>query len=65
MIKIQFNGEPHQLKAHALPEVLLELGAPKMCAVAINGQFVPKNEHDSVILQDADALDAFTPMQGG
>jgi sulfur carrier protein len=65
MLTIYFNGEPFKVKHNTLPEVLTELAAPSMCAVAINGQFVPKDQHQNVILQEQDALDAFTPMQGG
>lgn len=65
MLTIYFNGEPFKVTQQSLPDVLRELNAPAMCAVAVNGQFVPKNEHETVILQEQDALDAFTPMQGG
>ena len=65
MFTIIYNGEPNQVKNTTLLQVLIELNAPKPCAIAINGQFIPKAEHQNVILQDKDSLDAFTPMQGG
>ncbi|WP_166423774.1 sulfur carrier protein ThiS [Paraglaciecola sp. 20A4] len=65
MLTILFNGEHYQVKSAALKYVLIELDAPALCAVAVNGQFVPKAEHENVMLRDQDTLDAFTPMQGG
>jgi len=65
MLTIYFNGEPFKVTQSSLPDVLLELNGPAICAVAVNGQFVPKDQHQNVILQEQDALDAFTPMQGG
>ncbi|WP_158769698.1 sulfur carrier protein ThiS [Paraglaciecola sp. L1A13] len=65
MLTILFNGEPYEVKNAALQKALIELNAPDLCAVAVNGQFVPKAEHENVLLRDQDTLDAFTPMQGG
>ena len=65
MFTIIFNGEPIQVKSTTLVDVLVEVNAPKPCAVAINGQFIPKAKHQKVLLQNKDTLDAFTPMQGG
>ncbi|GAC33865.1 sulfur carrier protein ThiS [Paraglaciecola polaris] len=65
MLTILFNGEPYQVRHAALLLVLDELKVSGVCAVAVNGQFVPKIEHENVTLNDKDTIDAFTPMQGG
>lgn len=41
------------------------LQLPKQFAVALNGNFVPREHYDKSALQDGDELELLVPMQGG
>ncbi len=66
-MQLQINGETHQLNESLSVEALLEkLGyEPKSIAVAINGEFVPRHQYTTYLLQDQEALEVVAPMQGG
>lgn len=67
MLSLQVNGENHQARAdHTLQELIDETnpqGGP--VAVAINGEFVPRTDYDTVQLQHGDAIDIVSPVGGG
>jgi len=37
----------------------------KLVAVAVNGEFMPRENYDGYILQDKDSVEIVAPMQGG
>lgn len=39
--------------------------ADKKIAAAVNGNFVPKTEHATIMLNDSDSIEVVAPMQGG
>ncbi|WP_299769473.1 sulfur carrier protein ThiS [uncultured Pseudoteredinibacter sp.] len=41
------------------------LQVPKQFAVALNGNFVPREQYDKSSLQEGDELELLVPMQGG
>ena len=66
MITVTVNGEQVQLDGPVTVTALLEQrGAAKQSAVAINGNFVPRNQHADRQLADHDEIDIVVPMQGG
>lgn len=66
-MRITLNGEPmgapEGVSVHALLAGL-ELHRA-MVAVAINGAFVPRSQHETHVLQEGDAVELVAPMQGG
>ena len=67
MLKITINGKAKEIKrSESLHDVLLqeqEIQSPY--AVAVNMQFVAKDEYKNFQLDDGDQIDIVTPMQGG
>lgn len=67
-MKLSINGETEQFAQAALSiaELLAYYDArDKKAAVAVNGQFVPRREHESTRLHDNDVVEIVSPMQGG
>ena len=65
-ITVTINGEKQMLNEPVSIAALLERRDQKAgVAVAINGEFVPKSQHTSHILKDADEIEIVAPMQGG
>ncbi len=65
-ISVTINGEKQTLNETVSIAALLERRGQKAgIAVAINGEFVPKSQHASRILKDADEIEIVAPMQGG
>lgn len=66
-ITITFNGQPMQLSATCSIAQLLELAEirSKLVAVEVNLEIVPRNKHDSHIVQAGDAIEAVTLVGGG
>ncbi len=66
MIKIKVNGEPMQVAARTLAELLIELGRDgATIATARNHDFVRANQRGSTPLHEADEIEILAPMQGG
>lgn len=67
MISITVNDAPLELETPPTISALLQDKgyAGKLVAVAINGQFVPKSQHDSTPITDGDTIEIVAPMQGG
>ena len=64
---IILNGETIDTQAGATIAVMLAQAgyADMLVAVAVNGAFVPRSDHDHVQLAEGDAVDIVAPMQGG
>ncbi len=65
-MKISLNGEPREVSATRLSDVLAELGfADARVATAVNGQFVPAVGRAGMELAEGDRLEIVAPQQGG
>jgi sulfur carrier protein len=67
MITISINNKTVAVAANSpLANILLELGyRDGKYAVAVNEEFVPRHEYDSIQLNDRDRVDVVTAVQGG
>jgi len=65
--QITVNGTGRTVPAStALPAVVAELtGATTGIAVAVNNEVVPRSRWAATVLQDGDAVEVITAMQGG
>ena len=65
-MNIVLNGEPRQVEAAVLNEVLAEVGfADAVVATAVNGSFVTAPARADTVLSEGDRLEVLAPMQGG
>ncbi|WP_022706837.1 MULTISPECIES: sulfur carrier protein ThiS [Paracoccus] len=65
-MRIEVNGEPHDIAAPTLLDALRELGwAEARVVTAVNGDFVPLSARAAHDLRDGDRIEVLTPMQGG
>lgn len=65
-MKVEINGQSTQLDGvQSLLEVVLQFGASQPFALAVNGDFVPKSEHQAYQLNEGDKVDVLSPIQGG
>lgn len=65
-MKVDVNGEPHDIAATDLAEALTELGwSDVRVATALNGTFVPAAARSDTPLAPGDRLEVLTAMQGG
>jgi sulfur carrier protein len=65
-MKISLNGEPREVTATRLSDVLAELGlAEAKVATAVNGEFVPVIGRERMELAEGDRLEIVAPQQGG
>lgn len=65
-MKILLNGEPREVNATRLSDVLIELGFEgATIATALNGDFVPAAERANTELAEGDRLEVVAPQQGG
>ncbi len=65
-MRIEVNGEPHEIEAASLAEALEKLGlADATVATALNGDFVPRGERDGTRLSEGDRIEIVAPMKGG
>lgn len=67
MITVSLNGEPTQIADTLdLQNALLEWGySSKKCAVAINGDFVPRSRYAVWKIQADDEIDVVAAVGGG
>lgn len=67
MLELTVNGETTKLDGPTnLAEALPKWGYTRpFFAVALNGEFVPRNSYDQVRLNGGEALEILTPRQGG
>ncbi|MEM9138949.1 MAG: sulfur carrier protein ThiS [Pseudomonadota bacterium] len=65
-MKIILNGEPREVTARCLTDVLDELGlGDARVATAVNEDFVAAPARGGVTLAEGDRLEIVAPMQGG
>lgn len=65
-MNIQINGEQITLAENTrLADALKSYGAKPPFAVAINGCFIPRTEHQQQTLQPGDSIELLSPIQGG
>ena len=65
-MRIVLNGDPREVGATCLSDLLTELGfGEAKVATAVNEAFVPAAHRDKTQLNDGDRLEIVAPMQGG
>ncbi|CAD0184495.1 sulfur carrier protein ThiS [Ruegeria sp. THAF57] len=64
-MKIVLNGEPREVRAETLSDLLLECGFTGRVATAVNEDFVPSTLRVAHKLTDGDRVEVVAPMQGG
>ena len=65
-MRIILNGEPRDVRATLLPDILDELGfADARVATAVNEDFVAVGLRAGTTLSEGDRLEVVAPMQGG
>lgn len=66
MLKILLNGSQLVTEAKTLEELCDSLGyANTKIATAMNGEFVPERNRQSVVLTRDDKIEIVSPRQGG
>jgi sulfur carrier protein len=66
MIEINLNGEPKEVSATSISELLEELGiADKRLAVEYNMEILPKSTHAETCLQANDRVEIVHAIGGG
>jgi thiamine biosynthesis protein ThiS len=66
-ISLVLNGKPRSLASETpLPQLLEELGVDRrLVAVAHNGEVIPRDQYESVVLQDGDRVEIVRMVGGG
>ncbi len=64
-MKIVLNGEPKNVMAVTLAELLEECGFSGRVATAVNEEFVPSGLRFAHALNEGDRVEILSPMQGG
>ena len=64
-MKIMLNGEPREVRAQTLAELLQETGFSGRVATAVNEDFVPAALRARHRLAEGDRIEVVAPMQGG
>jgi len=64
---ITLNGESKEITPGLSAEKLLEEAGYQnmLVAIAINGNFVPRNAYQDTAIQNGDEIEIVSPMQGG
>jgi sulfur carrier protein len=67
MIQVTINGNPVSLeRAVSIHELLLSADVPpNYLAVEVNAEVVPREQHDSQLVQDGDQIEVVTLVGGG
>lgn len=64
-MKIVLNGEPREVRAEILSDLLDECGYSGRVATAVNEDFVPSGLRIAHELTEGDRVEVVAPMQGG
>ncbi|NVO55970.1 sulfur carrier protein ThiS [Rhodobacteraceae bacterium B1Z28] len=64
-MKIVLNGEPREVHATTLSDLLAECGFSGRVATAVNEDFVPSSLRVGRALNEGDRVEILSPMQGG
>jgi len=67
VIEVTVNGKPRQVAAKStLPSLLEELQIDRrLIAIAYNGDVIPRDRYDEVVLKDGDTLEVVRMVGGG
>ena len=67
VIEVTVNGKPCQIVAKStLSSLLAELQVDRrLIAIAYNGDVIPRDRYDEVVLQDGDTLEVVRMVGGG
>ncbi|MGH1472379.1 MAG: sulfur carrier protein ThiS [Cellvibrionaceae bacterium] len=67
MITISLNGDSQTITENTLlSDAMVQWDfSEKKCAVAINGEFVPRSTYGAITLHDNDDIDVVAPVGGG
>ena len=67
MLMLTLNGEPKELSESMSLDSAIALWRPsaEKFAVAVNGEFVPRGEYSSLILQENDQVELLSAIVGG
>lgn len=65
MPKVSLNDEWVEIGETRLSAAMHEWNYAEQCAVAINGEFIPRSAYEEVSLQDGDKVDVVAPVGGG
>ena len=65
-LRIRLNGEEKQiLQGDTISKLVAEMGVTGRYAVELNGEIVPKSEHSSKQLVEADRIEIVQAIGGG
>lgn len=65
-MQIVLNGEQRDCSAQTIFDLISELGyAGKRIAVELNGEIVPKSQHETTALNNGDQLEIVVAVGGG
>ena len=66
-IEISINNEKKTVdEKSTLAQVLNQLNIDKrMISIAVNSDFVPKDQYDQLMINENDLIDVLTPIAGG
>ena len=67
MVSLTVNGKPRELEREAsLPQLLRLLDVDvRLIAVAVNGEVVPRRQHEGIVLRDGDEVEIVRMVGGG
>lgn len=66
MLKVNLNDEWIEVEQSRLVDAMAAWNYhSKKCAVAVNGEFVPRSDYPEVVLNDGDTVDVVAPVGGG
>lgn len=67
MLKLTLNGDLKELPESMSLEKALAHWQPsaEMFAIAVNGEFVPRGEYATIVLQQSDQVELLSPIVGG
>lgn len=65
-MKITINGQHFELANSAnLTQALHQFAAKEPFVVAVNGQFIPRSQCDTCLINEGDSIELLSPIQGG
>ena len=66
MISVKLNGEPAELECHTLADAMKSWQYDReQCAVAVNGEFIPRSVYSELTLNEGDAVEVVAAVGGG
>lgn len=66
MLRINLNDEWVEIGKTRLDDAMAAWNYhSRKCAVAVNGEFVPRSDYQETVLKDGDTVDVVAPVGGG